>query len=183
MAIVPLFSESTVNLKEALGLSDNSKPTKGSKLLDQGISEAKNRIYMEFGITEINTLTALATEENPTTENGHKKHTAILLEIKLVKQSMMRSAGSLIADGDHSLQEEWNETSLFRGLNSFEIRDELIRLDRDIGNLIKTLKGLVSAGDNIQGNYTNIAPDEKPFPVGSSIKPLTSSQYDAWKQA
>lgn len=150
MAISPLFVASTTILKQRLRLSGVKES--GEYLIEDALEWSRATFYRRLGVSRVATLVSYSYAENPTSENGILRTIANQVEIKIVRQQLLRTMTTLQRDGGAQAMELWNAEGIFRGKSPDEIQAEIKRLDTEIEDAFDLLTG----EDETVGDETSI---------------------------
>ena len=133
MAVEGLFSDRASILKKVR--SSDLEITEG--VIDTTLQQTRVNIYSSLGATLVATLIALPIVENPTTEDGINKLTAINLEVNLANISLLRRLPIATIEQVDDTRELFNDDPLTR--NAYELGKHLDWLEEQVENAIKDL--------------------------------------------
>lgn len=150
MAVTPLYNDKDALLSK-LRMSDTSD-VQTLSVIDQGISDARMEFFRRLTPARALEISALATEENPTTTDGILKGTAAVTEVYMVMYKMVCILPTMYIETEWAIKSSFDDVPLTRD------GDSLRRFKSDLKKQIEIGLGqLIIPVDNNQGEFASFS--------------------------
>jgi hypothetical protein len=161
MASAPLFVADLATLTSKLRLTGVASGDSGTPLIDEGILQARNEIYLRLGASTIATIQATAFTDNPTTADQYTRSLANSVEVKMVRLRLMRSMPMMFIDGTGGdAMNILHDEAPYRDTSAFDLRAEMNMLEAEIDSDLAILTGADADGS-----------PNKAFSIGPAVTP------------
>lgn len=140
-SLQPLFVPTFPLLLSRLRLSGVPEDRDAMEQIREGMREARTTFYRRLRLLKIEEIQSFASTGTPRTDNEYFRTLAELVEVKLVKASLLRSLKTIFADGGNDLGQMWNEAGLGRQMDRYDIEKEIKRLESEIEDALQILEG------------------------------------------
>ena len=140
-SLQPLFVPSFTLLLSRLRLTGVPDDRDAMEQIREGMREARSDFYRRLRLQKIEEIQGYASTGTPRTDNEYYRTLAELIEVKMVKASLLRSLKTIFADGGNDLGQMWNEAGLGRQMDRYDIEKEIKRLQSEIEDALQILEG------------------------------------------
>lgn len=168
-----LFAESDAWIIQRLRLTSVPESSEDTlAIIAQAILEARLDIYRRLGRTVVGRLLATAEVAAPETDDEIRRTLASSIELKLVRQRLLRELPSAFMDASGDLDRRWNEETPLREMPRSNAEREAIRLAEEIEQGFQMLEAVDEAPGDERSVYTFLSTPETPAPLpGDSLIP------------
>ncbi len=168
-----LFAASDAFITARLRLT--SVPTSSEDtlaIIAQAILEARLDVYRRLGQLVVARILETAEVAAPETDDEIRRTLASSLEVKLVRQRLLRELPSAFMDASGDLDRRWNEETPFREMPRSGAEREAARLAEEIEQGFQMLEATEESPGNERSVFTFLSTPENPAPLpGESLIP------------
>lgn len=168
MAVAPLFVADMDTLKTRVRLQGASLPG-ALAVIDQAVEDARLLLYRRLGASRITQILATAYTETPATDAELERSLANSVELKIVRQDLLRKLTGFAQAGG-AVHQMWNDENAM-ALDALQKRQEIERLGTEIEEGLAALAGDKDLDNTSRGRVALIGPTTPTNLPGASIWP------------
>lgn len=175
MAVAPLFISSMAVLKSRLRLTAVNQ-SDADAIIDEAVREVRVELYQALGSSQIATILATASSENPTTDAQLARTKAEMVEGMWVRMLLLDRLPMLVLDAQNGDLQQWNEDGLTRSFSSRERENIRQHLQSRISELLAELQ---TGTDQPKARAMSLGPETTQPRPGESLYPYPPEVADA----
>lgn len=148
MAVAPTFVLDMATLKLDLRLQGIRTGSEAESLLNRATSGARITLYQRLGLATMAELVVVAEVDNPTTLLDIRRKAASLVEVELVRCSLLQTMPVMVGDASGDAQQTYNDEGVWRQVDPTEMEDILHRCSMRIEELFELILQEDGLGDD-----------------------------------